>query len=163
MLTNAKLAHREHDHNRCQTAALAQAATLCGSRATRLTPTREAVLRVIWQQHRPVGAYAIIDSLAQSAGKRVLPPTVYRALDFLLAMGLIHRLASQNAFIGCPFPARAHSGLFLVCRQCGGAAECTTEGLTGALQATAQRAGFAVETQTVELRGLCSQCQGDTP
>lgn len=160
MLTNSKLAYHAHDHSRCLNAALVQATNLCGSRAAKLTPIRESVLRLIWQNHQPVSAYAIIDQLSQASGKRVLPPTVYRALDFLRGMGLIHRLASLNAFIGCPFPGSAHSDLFLVCRQCGSAAECSAEGINSVLNSTAQRAGFVVESQTVELLGLCSECRG---
>ncbi|MGK2914893.1 MAG: Fur family transcriptional regulator [Porticoccaceae bacterium] len=163
MLTNSKQAYQAHDHSRCLNAALTQAINLCQSKAAKLTPIRESVLRLIWQNHRPLGAYAIIDELSRTTGKRVLPPTVYRALDFLRGIGLIHRLASLNAFIGCPFPDSAHSDLFLVCRQCGGVAECSAEGINNVLSATAQRAGFIIESKTVELLGLCSECQGAAP
>lgn len=159
MLTNSKQAYHAHDHSRCLNAALTQAASLCASRSTKLTPIRESVLRLIWQSHQPISAYTLIDQLSRSTGKRVLPPTVYRALDFLRAMGLIHRLASLNAFIGCPFPDSTHSDLFLVCRQCGSVAECSVEGVDSVVRATAGRAGFAIESKTLELLGLCDECQ----
>ncbi len=163
MLTNSTVAYQAHDHSRCLHAALIQAVSRCDSRTVKLTPIRESVLRLIWQSHQPISAYTLIDQLSQATGKRILPPTVYRALDFLRDMGLVHRLASRHAFIGCPFPDSAHSDLFLVCRQCGSAAECNAEDIDNLVSATARRAGFAVETKTLELLGLCSQCQGVSP
>ncbi len=158
MITNSKVAYHEHDHARCEHAAMAQARNVCRARGARLTPSREAVLQLIWQNHKPIGAYALIEKLTALNGKRVLPPTVYRAIDFLLDLGLIHRIASLNSFIGCPFPGSAHSDLFLVCRACGSAAECSAEGINSAIAATAARAGFSAESQSVEILGLCPQC-----
>ena len=159
MITNSKVAYQQHDHLRCQTAALQQAKMLCARDKVRLTPVREEVLCLVWQSHRPLGAYDIIDQLSVSRGKRVLPPTVYRALDFLLGQGLIHRLATLNAYIGCPFPGSVHSNVFLVCRQCGGTAECSVDTINNAITATAARTGFKIESQSVEISGLCPICQ----
>lgn len=159
MISNSTIAYQHHDHHRCLNAALQQARNLCNARQLRLTPIRELVLQAIWQSHRPLGAYKIIEQLAAASGKRVLPPTVYRALDFLLEVGLIHRLATLNAFIGCPFPDSVHSDFFLVCRECGSVAECSAENVNQSIAATAERAGFVVESQTVEILGLCTPCQ----
>jgi len=159
LITNTRAAHRAHDHERCRNAALAQARGLCAGRGVRLTPAREAVLGLIWRSHHPVGAYALIEQLGQQQGHRVLPPTVYRALDFLLAQGLIHRIPSRNAFIGCPFPEVPHHNLFLLCRSCGAVAECSADQLDQAIAATAARAGFAVSGHNLEIDGLCRQCQ----
>ncbi len=138
-----------------------QARTLCARDEVRLTPIRETVLTLIWQSHRPLGAYDIIEQLSESSGKRVMPPTVYRSLDFLLARGLIHRLATLNAYIGCPFPGSAHSNVFMVCRLCGSAAECSVDAINSAIIATAARTGFEIESQTIEVSGLCPACQVD--
>lgn len=159
MISNSRAAHRTHDHERCHSAALAQARTLCQGRSARLTPAREAVLHLIWRSHRPVGAYALIEQMSAEQGHRVLPPTVYRALDFLLAQGLIHRIASRNAFIGCPFPEVRHRNLFLLCRRCGAVAECCADTLDQAIASTAARAGFAVDDHHLEIDGLCQQCR----
>ena len=159
MISNSTVAYYHHDHYRCSKAALQKAKSLCKTRNLRLTPIRESVLQLIWQSHRPLGAYKIIEQLSLVRGKRVLPPTVYRALDFLREVGLIHRLATLNAYIGCPFPDSAHSDFFLVCRVCGSVAECSTDALNKTIQTTANRAGFVVEGQTVEVVGLCSPCQ----
>ena len=159
LISNSRAAHRDHDHDRCRAAALAQARGLCRNRKVRFTSSRETILRLIWTGHRPVGAYALIEQLAAEQGHRVLPPTVYRALDFLLAQGLIHRIASRNAFIGCPFPEVPHHNLFLLCRSCGAVAECCAVPLDQAIAATAERAGFSVTGHNLEIEGLCHQCR----
>lgn len=159
MITNTTLAYRKHDHDRCLSAALSQAQSLCRAQDKKLTPIREAVLRLIWQNHKPIGAYQLIEQLTIDQGKQVMPPTVYRALDFLLAQGLIHRISSLNAFVGCPFPNAAHSDLFMLCKSCGSVAECSADNVDQAIANTAARSGFSVETHAVEILGLCPQCQ----
>ncbi|TNF08197.1 MAG: transcriptional repressor [Gammaproteobacteria bacterium] len=161
MWTNSKVAYHHHDHKRCINAALQRAKSLCEDRQVRLTPIREAVFKTIWASHRPLGAYDIVDqmTLATSPVKRILPPTVYRSIEFLLEQGLIHRLASLNAYIGCPFPGNEHNDVFLICRECGSAAECSAEYLTTAVEQTALRADFQVESQMIEIVGLCPECQ----
>lgn len=159
MITNSKLAYHEHDHQRCIDAALARAAEVCDTRKARLTSARREVLKLIWQSHQPLGAYRILEMMTEKSGKRVMPPTVYRALEFLLDVGLVHRIASLNAYIGCPFPNSHHSELFLICRNCGAAAECSADSVNSAVSSAAQRAGFKLESQSVELVGLCPKCQ----
>jgi Fur family zinc uptake transcriptional regulator len=91
---------------------------------------------------------------------RVAPPTVYRALDFLQAQGLVHRVESLNAFKGCEQPEAPHQAHLLICRRCGLAAEVADDGLDGAIAALARRSTFEVEAETVELTGLCADCRG---
>ena len=159
MITNTTVAHREHDHGRCLNAALSQAQSLCKAQGARFTVSREAVLRLIWQSHKPIGAYQVIEQLSAEQGRQIMPPTVYRALDFLLTQGLIHRITSLNAFIGCPFPSAKHSDLFMLCSACGSVAECSADNIDQAIATTAAKSGFRVETHTLEIIGLCSQCQ----
>ena len=127
-------------------------------RGARLTELRRRVLELIWLSHEPVGAYALLERLARERGP-VAPPTVYRALDFLIAHGLVHRLASRNAFIGCARPDRDHIGQFLVCSGCGVAAELDDRRIDAAIRDGAAAAGFAVEHPVVELAGRCPQCR----
>lgn len=159
MLTNSRLAYQTHDHQRCISAALNRAEELCANKNVRLTRIRKAVLQAIWQSHQPLGAYAIAENLNQGSNQRILAPSVYRAIEFLTNLGLIHRIASLNAYIGCPFPGNNHSDLFLICRECGMAAECSAEGLNNQLNAIAEKAQFAPESQSLEIVGLCAQCQ----
>jgi Fur family zinc uptake transcriptional regulator len=151
-------AFHQHDHRQCVHDALAQAETLCGQRGARLTPLRERVLELVWTSHQPLGAYELLDKLTTD-GRKPAPPTVYRALEFLLAQGLIHRIASRNAYVGCNEPATSHVGYFLICTACGNAEEIASPALAGSIQAMARASGFAIREQTVELGGLCQHCQ----
>ncbi|OMH39592.1 Fur family transcriptional regulator [Motiliproteus sp. MSK22-1] len=137
--------------------ALDKAQALCRTRNSRLTPVRKRVLELIWQSHKPLGAYQILSQLAAD-GFNSAPPTVYRALDFLLEHGLLHRIASLNAFIGCNNPNHNHHGYFLICRSCGSAQEIEAGNLSTYLRKNASAAGFVIESETVELSGLCPLC-----
>ena len=139
--------------------ALAQAEQLCRARGVRLTALRRRVLELVLSSDTPQGAYAILDTLRLQDGRAGAPPTVYRALDFLLEQGLIHRLASCNVFIGCCQPTAHHSGQFLICRSCGKVAELDSQEVEKLIRKQAQKAGFRVESQMVEIAGYCQQCQ----
>lgn len=147
-----------HDHHHCIAQAMAAAEEECRRRGARLTEVRRRVLELVWQSHAPVGAYALLETLA-GEGFCAAPPTVYRALDFLLAHGLIHRIERLNAFTGCTHPGHPHAGKFLLCEGCGAAAELDDSELDGAIVAAAARQGFTVSRQTVEVDGLCPNCQ----
>ncbi len=148
-----------HDHALCIDDAVAAAQRICDERDLRFTPLRRRVLEIVWEQHNPVGAYEILDRLRSERG-RAAPPTVYRALDFLLECGLVHRIHSLNAFIGCPDPRAAHSGQFLICRGCRTVGELGDREIEGMVAGRAEALGFSVEGQTIELLGLCPSCSG---
>lgn len=156
---SAQLACTQHDHQHCITTALDKARQLCQDRKARLTETREQVLTLIWASHQPLGAYAIMDSLRESSQKSVAPPTVYRALDFLLELGLIHRINSMNAYIGCLSPESEHHCYFLICRQCHIALEFEPQVVDDAISGLVSSSGFLIENQSLELIGLCPKCQ----
>lgn len=148
----------DHDHARCIESALKRADDHCRSRGLRLTDIRRRVLELVWASHAPVGAYALLEQLA-AEGFCAAPPTIYRALDFLLSGGLIHRIEKRNAFVGCIHPGSPHLGHFLLCSQCGVAVELDDPTIAKALAAAAGRVGFELTGQTVELTGLCPACQ----
>jgi Fur family zinc uptake transcriptional regulator len=160
----SSLAFRAHDHATCIDNALATARRLCEERGIRLTPLREQVLQLVWQSHKPLGAYAILDLLAeQSPGtKRQAPPTVYRALEFLLEQGLVHRINSLNAFIGCSQPRAQHHSHFLICQDCKSTVEIVDTILDETIQALAQRSQFTTAGTFVEITGHCSTCRRTT-
>lgn len=133
---------------------------MCLKQGLRLTALRRRVLELVWQSHKPLGAYDILAVLSEQDGRRAAPPTVYRALDFLLDNNLVHRIASLNAFIGCNHPEHAHQGQFLICRDCHVAVELEHKTISDAIVESALGVGFAVEGQTVEVIGLCAACQG---
>lgn len=151
----------DHDHAECVDEALLKAAELCARRGARLTDLRRRVLELVWEGHSAVKAYDLLRALGSVDGA-AKPPTVYRALDFLMAHGLVHRLESLNAYVGCPRPERSHHGQFLICEACGVVRELEAPAIRGAIAEEAAALGFAVQRQTVEARGTCRACQ-DTP
>lgn len=133
------------------------AAGLCAARGTRLTPLRRRVLEILWQGNRPMGAYEILDLLrADQPG--AAPPTVYRALEFLLDNRLIHRIEGLNAFIRCASPGADHAPHILVCRSCKRATEVDYELIGSAVARLGSDLGFKVEKAVIELTGLCADC-----
>lgn len=158
-MTTPPLACQPHDHSHCISQALAEAETLCSRQGLRLTALRRRVLELVWQSHKPLGAYDILAVLSEQDGRRAAPPTVYRALDFLLEHGLVHRIASLNAFVGCDHPDHAHQGQFFICRQCHAAIELERSTISDSILDSARSLGFRVEAQTVEVVGLCARCQ----
>lgn len=136
---------------------LREVAKVCEERGLRLTPLRERVLRLVAASQRPVKAYDLLDQMRDEKGPAA-PPTVYRALDFLLKHGFIHRLASINAFVGCHQPRVQHSVPFLICDRCHSAVELEDERVTALLNEQARALGFQPQAQTLEVHGLCMNC-----
>ncbi|WP_300301308.1 Fur family transcriptional regulator [Ferrovibrio sp.] len=151
--------HRHgHDHAACISDALSRAEAHCAATGAKLTPIRRRVLELIWQSHKPAGAY---DLLAQMGGdgQKVAPPTVYRALDFLVEQGLVHRVESLNAFIGCTHPGHVVQQEIFICKNCGTAIEINDPELSQRILQDAKGLGFTVERQTIEVVGLCRDCR----
>jgi Fur family zinc uptake transcriptional regulator len=104
-----------------------------------------------------LGAYEILDAMRE--GTRTLaPPTVYRALDFLLEQGLVHKLESLHAFVGCSHPEHPHSSQFLICKTCGAVAEIEDEAIARSLGSAASMSGFQPQRRVVEVIGTCAGC-----
>jgi Fur family transcriptional regulator, zinc uptake regulator len=140
--------------------ALARARDLCSRRGERLTPIRSLVLSALYADHRPLSAYELIDRLVLIDGQKRAAVTVYRALDFLIAQGLAHRIESQNAFIACPFDHDPKDVVvFLICSQCGGVDEMHTPEIARALDRIASRQSFDPQTRVLEVTGLCAHCR----
>jgi len=149
----------DHDHGRCSADAMAHAEALCAARGERLTPTRRRVLETLAASHKPIGAYEIIDLLARR-GPRPAPITVYRALDFLLAQGLVHRIESRNAFLACINNHDSDSPVvFLLCERCGEVGEAPSAAVADALMTASKSAGFTPKTPVIEIGGICSHCR----
>ncbi|MEY4590112.1 MAG: hypothetical protein RL497_2188 [Pseudomonadota bacterium] len=147
-----------HNHQDCINTALARAKSICAEAGAKLTAQRQSVLQLIWQSHKPLGAYPLMGQLQQLSGKPIAPPTVYRALEFLLAHGLIHRVHSLNAFIGCTHPGQPHSGQLLICRACGDAQELDNAALNTSIRQVLPSNGFFAENVMLEITGLCGGC-----
>ncbi len=146
-----------HDHDRCVAEALAAAEDICARQGVKLTELRRRVLELIWNRHEPVRAYDLLDQLRLER-RSAAPPTIYRALDFLLDAGLIHRIESLNAYVGCGGPASSHGGQFMICTQCGRVAEIDDAEISRRVAERAAHLGFVVHRQTIEIMGLCAPC-----
>ncbi len=152
-----KFLSKDHPHQSCIAAAITAAEELCRRRGQRLTSIRRRVLEIIWIGHKPIGAYLILEILQKE--RHAAPTTVYRALDFLLELGLVHRLNSLNAFVGCSQPGKPHDGQFLICDSCHVLVELNDREVNAAIEGSAQSADFHIRQQTIEILGRCSLCQ----
>ena len=139
--------------------ALANAEDLCRREGTKLTPGRRRVLEILAEEGGPLGAYDMIEKIAAATGKHLAPISVYRALDFLLENGLVHRLASRNAFLACAHGHRHEEPVvFLICETCGSVTEATSKPLHQEIATLGAESGFAPHNQIIEITGLCASC-----
>jgi Fur family zinc uptake transcriptional regulator len=147
-----------HSHPASAEAALALADEYCRERGEKLTPIRRKVLELLLNSGRATKAYSLLDDMRQIHPGSA-PPTVYRALDFLLAAGLVHRIESINAFTVCHDLTQCQHGMLVVCQQCGSVAELHQPKLREALIAQVEHAGYRLAGEEIELKGLCAACQ----
>ncbi len=134
-----------------------RAEVLCRERGVRLTAQRKTVLRLLCASDKPISAYELLDQM-HGVVKNPAPPTVYRALDFLLEQGLVHKLESLHAFVGCTHPDHPHASQFLICDECGEVTEVEDASVAESLRAAGQVLGFRAKRPIVEVLGTCAQC-----
>jgi Fur family zinc uptake transcriptional regulator len=147
----------EHDHKKCISEALDTAEHICAIRGVQLTPIRHKVLELIWEGHQAVKAYDLLDRIKPLMDS-AKPATIYRALDFLIEQGLIHRVESLNAFVGCRCSGYQHEQLLLICNRCHEVEERPAITVMKALAHEIEQAGFSVHSKAIEIHGLCSKC-----
>lgn len=132
---------------------------VCERRAQKFTPIRRQVLEALLASHRPLGAYEVIEELAKSM-PRPAPITIYRALDFLMANGLVHRIESRNAYLACAHDHDTTATVaFLICERCGLVGEIPATPIAQDLSAAARASGFLPKLSVVEITGICGHCQ----
>ena len=153
----APLGFARHDHGTCMSDALTAADARCAADGLRFTPVRRKVLEILLQDHRALGAYTILDRLRED-GFGSQPPVAYRALDFLVANGLAHKIERLNAFIACAHTNHSHTPAFMICRLCDAVAEALSSTAQGALCDTARTTGFRIERTVIEAEGICPSC-----
>jgi Fur family zinc uptake transcriptional regulator len=138
------------------------AAAACAAKGGKLTAIRRSVLGLVIGAGGPVGAYALLDRL-RAERANAAPVTVYRALDFLMENGLIHKIERLNAFVACAehgeHAQHAHAVQFLICRRCGTVAEMEDRGIAAAVSDAAGKTGFRPDHATVEVEGTCADCR----
>lgn len=153
----SSLGFQNHDHTHCVEDAMATAESYCETHGLKFTPVRRRVFEILLNEHKALGAYEILKTLAEE-GLGSQPPVVYRALDFLATNGFVHKIEKLNAYVACDQPGSHHSPIFMICRSCTKVVE--AESRPGvALQSAAEKVGFEVEAVVVEAEGLCPSCQ----
>ena len=150
-------ASHHHDHASCRSEALEAARRLTERRGLKLTETRARVLDIVAESHTPIGAYDILQRLAGERG-RAAPPTVYRALGFLVEQGFVHRIDTLNAFVACFDAERSHDAGFLICETCKTVDEIAEPALGEAVRKTVAARGFKPRRTVVEISGTCAAC-----
>jgi Fur family zinc uptake transcriptional regulator len=139
---------------------LDSAEKICRARGARLTQQRRAVLTKLLETGRPATAYHLLD-LVKPDDASITPASIYRSLDFLVEMGLVHRLDSTRSFVACDHPDHPHVGQFLVCRECGTVVEAEDKRIARATRDLGERHDFTLDQRTVELIGLCGTCRSE--
>lgn len=158
MSISEKFHSENHNHGACVQQAMRAAANLCEKKGLRFTPIRQRILELVWSSHSPVAAYDLLGTLKQEKANAEAP-TVYRALDFLVEHGLVHKIESLNAFIGCSHPGNLHTSQFLICENCHQVVEQDNPDIDAAIAAQAVSLNFKVSQQTIEIMGICSNCK----
>ncbi|MBM7068769.1 transcriptional repressor [Actibacterium sp. 188UL27-1] len=149
-----------HDHASCISDAMETAARYCDRHGLHFTPTRRRVLELLLTRHRALGAYDLLEKLREE-GLGSQPPVAYRALDFLVTHGFVHKIEHLNAYVACSHPGEEHAPAFMICRTCDAVVETPARPTTGALGSAARKIGFQIETTVMEASGTCPSCRPD--
>ena len=155
---NSKAMNHCDTHTHCISDAIEKGEKICNDNGLKFTAIRRKVLELVWSSHKPIKAYDILESLTKEGGA-AMPPTVYRALDFLLKNGLVHKINSLNAFVGCSHPAADNQCYFLICNECDVVTECCTANLGKAIGKSAKDNAFTMDAASLEITGTCQACR----
>lgn len=149
-----------HSHNHGHYEAerlLNDAALRCKQRGASLTPIRRKVLSLLLDEPGGLKAYDLLDRM-RALHASATPPTVYRALDFLIEHGLAHRIARTNQFIACNHEDHDVACLFLICPECGQVTELRDDAALAGLMKGLEAAGHTLASPEIELSAICAKC-----
>ena len=131
---------------------------ICKSNKLGFTEIRRQVFEIIVKNNKPIKAYEILDKISNINNKPSHPPTVYRAIDFLIENGFVHKLNSINSFVGCFHPNAHKECYFLICKECNLYQECCDDSLKRQISKTAIHNNFVISNTTLEIEGHCLDC-----
>ena len=154
------IADMAHAHLACAPVAvsdsLKEAETLCEERGGKLTPLRRKVLTLLLEAEGPAKAYDLLEHIGEDGAAK--PPSVYRSLDFLLEMGLAHKIESLNAYVACGHWKHGHAAVFLICDKCGTAGELHANDSVKKLTQEVESVNFRLRSAVIEIHGMCAAC-----
>ena len=148
-----------HNHQSCVDNAMVHAENISKNKKVQLTPVRRRALEILLENHRAVGAYDLAERLG-AAGLGGQPVVAYRALDFLMKHGLVHKIQGLNAYVACVHSGQSHVPAFMVCDTCHTVAEAAAAPVEQNLIAVAMGNGFQISHTIVEAHGTCATCIG---
>lgn len=155
------LGFQHHDHTHCKSEGIELAAQYCEQNKLQFTQLRRRVLEILLEQHRALGAYAILEELRHD-GHAAQPPVAYRALDFLIKHGFAHKIERLNAFVACTHhlshDMERHTPVFLICTKCDRVSETLSDEPVRRLHSLARTQGFTVNRTIIEAEGVCPNC-----
>ncbi len=149
--------HSCHEHTVCIEDAISAASRICEERGLRFTDLRKKVLELVWENHGSAKAYDLLEKLGEDYSAK--PPTVYRALDFLQENGLVHKINSLNAYVGCSHPLQHQDCFFLICSACNEVQECCASHVAKVVRGMAEQSQFSPHHTTLEIEGECQDCR----
>ena len=130
----------------------------CASLELKMTSLRKDVFYVLWSASKPLKAYEILENLLKIKPNST-PPTVYRALEFFEAHGLVHKIESIQSYTLCREPSKQWSSeVLMVCGDCHQVVEIYNEELRNLFTGLANANCFQLRQDAIELKGTCEAC-----
>ena len=147
-----------HRHNHCISKAKTRFIERLKKMGKSIGRNDEPVLNLLLSNHRIFSAYDIAETISE-LGKRVQPIQIYRSLEKLMALGLVHRLSTKNGFIACYEDGECATGQFLICTECESVKEIDSQLLDKEIKGSAKKNNFSIASKSIEVLGLCVNCQ----
>ena len=147
---------KDHNHELCYKSSMKAFKKKIHEKKLKLTPLRLKVFELLLNDHRPLGAYQILNTLSKD-GLNLTPPVIYRVLDFFIEQGFVHKIKNFNAFIACSNPENTHSPTFMICRKCEKVAEIDLKE-SGIKLDKNLFSDFQIEESIIEVIGICKSC-----
>ncbi len=149
---------KNHNHKECSKRVIKNAKEVCHEGSLNLTPIRKKVLEIIASNHKPSRAYDILSKL-KDGGFSDKPPTVYRALDFLIENKMVHKLSTINAYVACFNDEAEEVSCFLICEKCQDIEEFQDEAVIKAMTNIGKNKRINIKNVNLEISFRCDQCE----
>ena len=127
------------------------------ARGSRLTPQRQLILEVVQQADDHITPEEVYEAVHRR-NPAISRATIYRTLDFLCELRLIHALRWGGQMYYEITGEEPHH--HLVCRICGAMLDCEHELLQTLFEAVEKKHRFTIDMEHVALFGLCPHCRG---